>query len=434
MLTTAGPPPGTMGRLAFAAALGSFFEYYDFFIATVAAGVAWPAVFFSGQTASMALALSILTYAVTFFSRPLGAYIFGQIGDKFGRRVNVVWTLTLMGAGSFGIAILPSAASIGFAAPILLGCLRLVQGFGLGGEVGGASTWVIEVGAKSKWRGFWASWVQAGSPAGLTMASLLMYLAQTYTGSAFLNYGWRIPFALGAVVVVIGGIIRYKVNESPIFVKLRQERKIPRFPASQVLKKEWKKLLLFAPLVLPEFLATSVQVVPFTVVYMIQLHVPATFATFTAAYLGIGAFCSTVVTGILCDIYGRKIFWILGAVFAIVFAYTFFLAINTANTTIIALALLGWGFGSWLENGVIPCFFAESFESKYRISGSGLGYQFGALASGLVVGFALPAVIAGQTTYAAAWPSVAGITIAGSILALISSLLVKETKDVDVTL
>lgn len=421
------------GPVAIVASLGSYFEYYDFFIALLAAGVVWPAVFFKGQPASVALALSIFTYALTYFTRPVGAFVFGHIGDRVGRKRTLYFTMLVMAVGAFGIALLPGITAIGAVAPVLLGLFRLVEGFGLGGEAGGASTWIVEIAAKSRWRGFWASWVQAGSPAGLATASLLTYAMEVTTGAAFTNWGWRIPFFIGGAVALVGAVIRFRLSESRLFEGLRENKKIERMPVVETLKHNWKPMILLSLIAFPEIIGTSVQIVPFSIVYMRQLGITATFTTFVVTWVAFGALCGSILAGVLCDRVGRKPFAIASALFAVLVAFPFFLVFPTKNTDLISIVLFFWGFGVYLENGILPSLLAESFPTTQRYSGSSLGLQFGTLWAGIIVGFVLPvALTSANDVGSKAWPLVASITVVTGIVSLIASIFIKETKDVDV--
>ncbi len=427
-----GPNLKAITRVAFLGGLGSYFEYFDFFIALLATGIAWPVVFFSGVSPAVGLALSLFSYALTFFTRPVGAYIFGHYGDRLGRKYVLFLTLLIMGLGSLGIASLPGVTAIGAAAPILLSVIRLIQGIGLGGEAGGASTWVLEVAARSKHRGFWTSWVQAGSPAGLATAALLTSSLLSFQGRAvFLDWGWRVPFIVGGIVAVIGGILRYRLMESPLFERVVKTHKVERYPASQVIKKQWKKLLLLLQLNYPEVICTSVTVVPFSVLFMIQMHVSPTFASGASVYLGIGALVGTIVAGILSDYIGRKIFFILAGLLGAVFAYPFFIVLQTRSEPLIILLMFGWGFMTYLENAVLPSLLTESYETKWRYSGASLSMQLSIFISGAVIGFVLPAVLAtSKGVYANVWPSVAGITIVMCLITFFAALFIKDTTHV----
>lgn len=425
------PDLKSVTKVAFLGGLGSYFEYFDFFIALLATGIAWPVVFYSNLPSSAAIALSLFSYALTFFTRPVGAYFFGHFGDRIGRKRVLFVTLMLMGLGSLGITILPGVSAIGVAAPILLSVIRLIQGFGLGGEAGGAATWVLEVAATSKHRGFWTSWVQFGSPAGLATSAILTSFLVGFQGHAvFVDWGWRVPFLVGGVAAVIGGFLRYRLMESPIFEKLARKN-VEKFPASHVLKRQWKKILHLASVNFPETLGTSVQVVPFTVVYMLQLHMNPSFASGAAVYLASGAMVSTVIVGVLCDYVGRKLFLVLSCVVGVGLAYPFYLVVGTANEGFIIAIMFVWGFGVYLQNAILPAFFTESYATNVRYSGASLSMQTGLLFSGIVIGIVLPAVLATSNgIYANIWPSVAAITIITSLISLIAAVFVKETKDV----
>ncbi len=428
-----GPGLRSITRVAFLGGLGSYFEYFDFFNATLAAGLAWPLVFFSGLPPALGLALSIFSYALTFFTRPVGAFVFGHYGDRLGRKYVLFLTLLIMGIGSIAIAALPGSASIGASAPILLSVIRLVQGFGLGGEAGGASTWVLEVAAKSKHRGFWTSWVQAGSPAGLATAAIFASSLIADLGHpAYIAWTWRIPFVVGGVAAVIGGVLRYRLMESPLFQKIAKAHKVEKYPAAEVMVKQWKKMLLLLQLNYPEVIGTSVTVVPFAILYMTYgLHMNAVFASRATIYLGLGALTGTVIVGVLCDYVGRKIWFILAGLLGAVFAYPFYLVLQTRNEPLIILLMFGWGFIVYLENAVLPSLLTESYETKWRYSGSSLSMQLSIFISGAVIGFALPAVLAsGHGVYANIWPTVAGITIVMCLASFIAALFVKDTTHV----
>jgi MFS family permease len=419
--------------------LGSYFEYFDLFIAGIAAGTAWPAVFFSGLPTNMAFALSIVSMGVLFLARPVGACIFGYVGDRVGRRTATMWTLIVMGVAAGGIGLLPGIVSIGFLAPVLLVILRIIQGIGLGGEVGAGATWIIEAAAvaKSKHRGFWASWVQFGSPFGnVTSSMLTAYLVGLGTGS-YISFGWRIPFLVGAVVAVIGGFARFKLLESPLFVRIREERKLAKNPPAAVIREKWKTLLPITATVIPEMSGTAIMIAPYTILFLTALHVNPTFAAGVGIYQGGGACISTVVGAILCDRVGRKIFAVLNAIVGIIFCFPFFIGLGAAagagNTLIMILILMGWGAGLNILNGPLPAISAESFETKYRISGSGLSIQLTGLFVGLVVTFVLSYIIAAEgTSVEKVWPSVAGLMLVLSVIGLIGALLIKETKNIEI--
>ncbi len=213
----------------FASSLGTVFEWYDFYIyGTLAAILAKQ--FFSGVNATAAFIFTLLAFAAGFAVRPFGALVFGRIGDLVGRKYTFLVTMTLMGLGTFLIGLLPSYADIGMTAPILLIALRLVQGLALGGEYGGAATYVAEHAPQGR-RGFYTSWIQTTATIGLFMALLLILGIRTWQGEAtFADWGWRIPFLLSAVLLGVSIWIRMQLDESPVFQKMKDEGKGSKAP------------------------------------------------------------------------------------------------------------------------------------------------------------------------------------------------------------
>ena len=251
--TTAPPPPGNLKRIVAASLIGTTIEWYDFFLYGSAAALVFNKLFFPDSDPLVGTLLSFLTYAVGFAARPLGALVFGHYGDRLGRKKLLVLSLLLMGGATFAIGLLPTHATIGSAAPVLLTVLRLVQGFALGGEWGGAVLLVSEHGDARR-RGFWASWPQTGAPAGQLLATgVLSLLTAVLSDSAFGTWGWRIPFLLSGVLVIVGLWIRLSVDESPVFKQAlaqAEARKVTRtadaekLPLVSVLRHHWRDVLV----------------------------------------------------------------------------------------------------------------------------------------------------------------------------------------------
>lgn len=216
-----------IARIVGASLIGTTVEWYDFFLYGVAAAAVFPHVFFpNAKDPLQATLLSFATYWIGFVFRPLGGLVFGHFGDRIGRKKLLVLSLLMMGVATFGIGLLPGYAQVGALAPVLLTVLRCVQGFALGGEWGGAVLIVSEHGEPGR-RGFWASWPQAGAPAGQLIANgVLAMLAVFQDDAAFLSWGWRIPFLLSAVLVIIGLWVRLQVEESPLFKAARERAEV----------------------------------------------------------------------------------------------------------------------------------------------------------------------------------------------------------------
>jgi MFS family permease len=222
-MTTEQPPRSSIVKVVASSMVGTTVEWYDFFLYGVAAAAVFPTVFFPSDDPTVGTLLALGTFAIGFVARPVGGLVFGHYGDRIGRKKLLVLSLLMMGIATFAIGLLPGYATIGVAAPLLLVLLRLIQGFALGGEWGGAVLLVSEHGDPAR-RGYWASWPQAGVPVGQLLANgLLALLAVVQPEEAFLSWGWRIPFLLSAVLVLVGLYIRLAVEESPVFRAAQQK-------------------------------------------------------------------------------------------------------------------------------------------------------------------------------------------------------------------
>jgi MFS family permease len=245
---TTEPGKTRLAKVVSASLVGTTIEWYDFFLYTTAASLVFKDVFFPEAGGVKGTLLALATYAVGFLARPIGGVVFGHFGDKVGRKKLLVISLVMMGITTTGIGLLPTYATIGVAAPILLTLLRVIQGFALGGEWGGAVLIVSEHGGDKR-RGFWSSWPQVGAPGGNLLATgVLAILTAVQSEEAFLAWGWRIPFLLSAVLLVVGLWIRLAVSESPVFLAAQrkaEERGTPeKAPVVQVFKHSWREVLI----------------------------------------------------------------------------------------------------------------------------------------------------------------------------------------------
>lgn len=421
-----------IAKVTLAAGFGGFVEYFDFFIASFAAASVWPAVFFSGiHNASVASALSFASFGVVFLARPVGAYIFGQVADKTGRRNTLLLTMTLMGAGLLGIGLAPSFATIGVASIIMLFAFRLLFGIGIGGEFGGAVSWITESSSGSKWRPFWNLWATP-VPLGLLAASISFGAIAAYYKASFVTVGWRIPFIFGAALVVIGVIIRYKVEESPYMRDLLKKKHVAHSPASETLKLYWKKIILLAFAVAFMITLVSAIEVPYSVRYLATMGVPSVFLTSaTSISFAFGVF--TLMLGfVLGSRLGRRKMLLVGAGWALISVIIFFPLVNTLNHTLIIIAdmmLFGPTVFTIASQNTL---FAESFPTKYRASGSGLAYTFGGLITGLITVFVIPSIVvfSGGLLKSDIYVQIVGIIIT---LASITALyFIKETRELKI--
>lgn len=360
--------------------IGSAVEYYDFLLYAAAAGLVFPDLFFSGVDHSTGVLLSYLTLFTGYVSRPIGGLLFGHFGDKIGRKKMLVITLLVMGIVSMVIGLMPTAASIGLAAPILLAVLRLVQGLAVGGEWAGAMLMSGEH-SSSGTKGFGASLAMAGAPFGAVMATLVLAVTSGLAGPAFVEWAWRIPFLLSAVVVAVGLYMRTRVSESPEFEAARKRGEVHTGLPVAVLFTQYRStivlgsLAVMAPLFIQGLLA--VFMVPYvvdsgavsreTALYMLTL------SNFVHIFT-ISAFAA------LSDRIGRKQVMVGGAVFSAIAVWPMFMLFDSGNATLITIAfLVGNPLIQASMYGPVGAYLSELFEPTARYSGVSLTYQLGSL-------------------------------------------------------
>jgi MFS family permease len=411
------------------ATVGSLFEWYDFFLAATAAAAVWPTVFFPARfDPALALAISVATVGIAYFGRPAGAFVFGHFGDRYGRRSTMVWTLIVMGVSSLGTALLPPYASWGVITIIVLFIFRFLVGFAVGGESGGAFTWILEARPNSKHRGFWISWTNAVLLWGKVLGIFAFYLASTYLSRAdYLAWGWRLTFAVGALLVVIGLIVRAKILESPMFQQLMAKRQVLKYPAFQVLKEQGRKLFTLLWLDAWVALLPALVVLPYSISYLVKLGVSESFATLSVT-AGTGIATVAVLGGAyVSDYIGRVKMQRIGAILSLAFLYPYFFLLNSLNMIWIVVAQVLIYCLFELPTGCDKALYAESFPTKYRYSGSSLAFQLGSMITGIMVGVLLPIylVVFGVT---GAWQPIVWTSAAMIIIALVATFFVKETR------
>ncbi|GGX21050.1 MFS transporter [Streptomyces chryseus] len=387
---TAPPTPSSLKRIVAASLIGTTIEWYDFFLYGSAAALVFNELFFPGSDPLVGTLLAFLTYAVGFAARPLGALVFGHYGDRLGRKKLLVLSLLLMGGATFAIGLLPTHAAIGSAAPVLLTVLRLVQGFALGGEWGGAVLLVSEHGDAGR-RGFWASWPQTGAPAGQLLATgVLSALTALLSDSAFLAWGWRIPFLLSGVLVIVGLWIRLSVDESPVFkaaLAQAEARKsasavTERMPLVAVLRHHWRDVLV----AMGARMAENISYYVITAFILVYATTEAQLSKQTAlnAVLIASAVHFAVIPawGALSDRVGRRPVYLVGAVGVGLWMFPFFMLIDTKSFGNLLLAVtVGLVFHGAMY-APQAAFFSEMFATRMRYSGASIGAQFSSVAAG----------------------------------------------------
>jgi metabolite-proton symporter len=369
-------------RVVIASLVGTSLEWYDFFIYGTAAALVFNQLFFPSFEPLVGTLLAFTTYAVGFVSRPLGGIIFGHYGDRFGRKNVLVVTLLLMGVATFLIGLLPTYATLGVWAPILLVALRFFQGLGLGGEWGGAVLMTLESGKRER-RGINASWPQVGVPIGLLLANGVLSLMGAVTSEVeFKSWGWRVPFLLSAALVFFGIWIRTSIAESPLFRELALRRSKARTPALDVLRHYPKRVLLAIGA------RVGVDVAFYTFVLFIATYV-STFLKLPRGYalnaVLVAAACQVGAIpffGALSDRLGRRPIYLLGAMGAAVWVFVFFALLDTGSFVLIVVAAVIALLLHAAMYGPQASFIAEMFPTRLRYSGASMGYQLAGIVGG----------------------------------------------------
>ncbi len=366
-------------RVAVASFIGTTVEFYDFLIYGSAAALVFPKLFFPGVSPATGLLLSFATFGAGFVARPLGGLVFGHFGDRVGRKQMLVYSLLLMGGATIVIGLLPNYAQIGIAAPILLTVLRLVQGFAVGGEWGGAILMAVEH-ASAERKGLYGAFPQMGASAGTATATLAFYTVSRLPDHEFLAWGWRIPFLASAILIVIGLAIRLSLPESPDFTAVRARSEVLRIPVAEAFRKHWKQILLVAGAYLSQgvfaYICVAYLVSYGTTVAGID-RTQALFGVFVAAVIAVVTY---PLFGALSDALGRKPVFLAGVVLMGATIAPAFALIDTGDPRLFLAALvLVFGFAMAPAAGVTSSLFAMSFDADVRYSGVSMGYTLSQL-------------------------------------------------------
>ena len=368
-------------RAVIASAVGTSIEWYDFFLYGVAAALVFPQRFFPTSDPYTGTLLAFSTYFVGFVARPVGAAIFGHFGDRLGRKASLIATLLVMGFATIGIGLVPDYSRIGIWGAVLLTIGRALQGIGVGGEWAGSVLLAAEWGDWKR-RGFFASWPQLGAPAGMMLANGALSLMTYASGDQFLSWGWRVPFLLSAVLVAVGFYIRVGVLETPVFTRLKTEGRVERAPVAEVLRRNWREVVLTA------LLRSSQQ----TSFYIFTTYVLA-YGTQVLAFpnglilnfVMIESLVSLVtipLLGHLSDRIGRRRITAIGCVALIVWPFVYFRLLDTRILPLVFLAILFSAPVHDIQYGPQAAVIAESFPVRVRYSGASLGYQLASITAG----------------------------------------------------
>lgn len=419
----------SMKKVASASFVGALLEWYDFFLYGTASALVLNKLFFPEADPTIGTIAAFATFAVGFLARPIGGVVFGHFGDKIGRKTILVITLLLMGLSTFIIGLLPTYASIGVWAPVLLVAMRLIQGFALGGEYGGAALLMIEH-APRKSRGFWASVLQSATPLGLLLASGMFALVSMLPEAQFWAWGWRFPFLISILLLAVGTFIRFSIEETPAFKEVKESGTEAKVPIVELFKTYPKNIWIALGARVSETVSFNIFNV-FAISY-VNTHLGlkgniALTGVFLASAIAIFA---SPIYGKLTDKIGRKPVYLSGNLFLVMFAFPFFYLLDTEANGLIYLAIIiGYVFGTTSLFSIQSVFFAEMFGARVRYSGLSFVYQLSGILGGFTPLIATSLLMAsgGTSTYVAVFLAVT------AIISLIATLFAKETFKRDVS-
>ncbi|KAA0076530.1 MFS transporter [Tardiphaga sp. P9-11] len=412
-------------RVLIASLTGSAIEWFDYFLYGTVAALVFNRLFFPNFDPLVGLMLSYLSFSLPFFVRPFGGFVFSHIGDRIGRKQTLILTLTLMGVSTFLIGTLPSYDSIGVWAPILLVILRVIQGIGIAGEWGGALLLAYEYAPADK-KGLYGSIPQMGIPLGMVFSTLALSMMTLLPDADFLAWGWRVPFLLSAVLVLLGLWMRIGIDETPAFREMKKTGNVARIPLVDTLKYHWRAVLI----------ATGAKVVETAPFYV--------FTTFVVSYatgnlkidrftvlnsITLAALVTTVAIpfmGMLSDRFGRKTVFLTGTALMALFAFPYFMLLDLKTTWSILLATVVAVGLIWAPiNATLGSLMAEIFSTQVRYTGITLGSQIGAA----VAGGTAPLVATWLLGQYNGWAAIATYIVACAVVSFIAVACVRSPAD-----
>ncbi|GAA5027421.1 MFS transporter [Microbacterium fluvii] len=422
-MTTSATTRKTPVRAAIASFMGSAVEYYDFFLFGSAAALIFPVVFFpSGDEA--ALVMSFATFGFAYIARPVGAFFLGHFGDRIGRQKVLMFTLLLMGISTFIIGCLPTFEQIGWAAPVLLVLCRLLQGLSAAGEQAGASSLTLEHAPDDR-RSFFTSWTLTGTQGGQILAALIFIPVVALPDEIKYTWGWRIPFWLSAVVVLVAYFIRRSLHETPEFEAAKAEGRIARVPLVPLLRDHWRDVLR---VICCAFIAAVSTVFGnLALAYGKEVGLAESLTLWLVVVANFFALGTQPLFGKLADRIGRKPVFIYGALSSAALMPFYMLSMSGGNTVLtFVLAVLTFSCGYAAANAVWPSFYGEMFSTRVRFSGMAIGTQLGFLLAGFT-----PAIVTALGGVAdGGWVVISIFTAVVALIAAASALTARETRDV----
>jgi MFS family permease len=415
------PRLGTQERRALISGVaGNSIEYYEFAVYGVAAALVFKDVFFPNVNASTGLLLSMATFAVAFIARPIGALVFGNFGDKLGRKKMLIVTLSLMGGATFCIGLLPTYTQIGLWAPALLVVLRLLQGFSLGGEYGGSVLMALEH-AYPRRRGFFGAIVQSGIGWGTLLANIVFLGVSQLPDDQFLAWGWRIPFLLSAVLVGICMYIRLQLDESPEFEATKKAQAVSKVPLGELLKKHGWTVLGVA-LMIPGSGVLYYVATVFSLTYAGTRGINRDAILTAVLIVNVVLVIGIPAWGWLTDIVGRRVIFLTSFIGMGAAAWIWLPLLNTGTTALVILGFIILFIPHTANNAALPATFAHAFPAKVRYSGLAVGYNLGTLIASALA----PLIAVWLLDTTGSWVSIALYISGANLISFIAAIFVRE--------
>jgi len=422
---SASTPARAPRKAAIASWIGSAVEYYDFFIYGTAAALVFGKIFFPSVDPKIGTIAAFATFGVGYVTRPIGAFFMGHVGDKFGRKKVLTFTLLLMGLSTFLIGALPTYGQVGIAAPILLVLLRLLQGLSAAGEQAGANSMTLEH-APADRRAFFTSFTLSGTQMGFILATLVFLPISALPEDQLLSWGWRVPFFLSAIVVAVGFWIRRTLPETPAFEEEAKAHETPKLPVAELFQNHTPDVLrvIFAALV--SVVSTIFGV--FVLSYAVNtIHLPRSSMLMLLVCTNLVALAAIPLWATLSDRIGRRPVFLIGALGSAVLIWPTLWAISQGDLTLIFIfGLLLSGVVYSAANGIWPSLYGEMFDTRVRLSGMAIGTQIGFALGGFAP--TISAAILGEGPNG--WMPVAAFVSAACVVSAISAFSARETYNV----
>ena len=423
-----------MMRAVVASTVGTSIEWYDYFLFGTMAALVFPHLFFPKSDPLTGTLNNYAIFFVGFLARPIGAWLFGTYGDRIGRKATLIATLLVMGIATFLIGLMPTYSTLGLGAAVLLVIFRLCQGIGVGGEWGGSVLMSMEWGSQKR-KGFLGSWPQFGVPVGLLLSTAITALTVTLAGSAtFEAWAWRIPFLLSIALVAVGLYIRLGILETPVFQAIVQENRVEQRPITEVVRRNWREIILSALLRLPEqapFCLFTTFVFTFG---LAATKLDRPFLTWAVSVAAIVSFFTIPLFGHLSDTIGRKTIYMAGIVVMAIWGFVYFGLYSTAIPlvvfVVIALSLIPHD----MQYGPQASLIAESFTGRLRYSGASLGYQLASVIAGGPAPYIATRIWAGETFLPAKNPyMISAYILLCCVIGFVAVVLLKDRSAYDHT-